>query len=414
MLTAILEVSAQYQVSVLNATKDAVSMRCVGYGKKATIASMDAELSAIKTLLFVGTQKTQHSMPLVQEDKAVVENKYKKFFDAFYSKEYQNFVESSIIVTPYGKNALKQKCITLDVCIRVNQLRTYLENNGIMILLLAVFLSSMAWAQTATVQPKIMVIPYTKQGEDISQVIENDVNKRIVLAKIREAFDSRGFTTVDFAAKLKSLSRTSGLSQESQSDLKSMIIQQSGADIYVEAEMDIVLSSTGNSVKTILTAYDISTGGSLSNKVGESGKFYTEDIGKLGAKAVEKVADEFLDIIQVKFTDIVNNGRSINVDFSFEQTASISMSTEIGNDGLTLSDQLELWMSEHAYKNNYHIQGTTDKRMIFDDVRIPLKDDNGNNYNINKFGLEFLKFARSIGLQITRSTANNTLVITFK
>ena len=120
MLTAILEVSAQYQVSVLNATKDAVSMRCVGYGKKATIASMDAELSAIKTLLFVGTQKTQHSMPLVQEDKAVVENKYKKFF-----------VESSIIVTPYGKNALKQKCITLDVCIRVNQLRTYLENNGI-------------------------------------------------------------------------------------------------------------------------------------------------------------------------------------------------------------------------------------------------------------------------------------------
>lgn len=281
-------------------------------------------------------------------------------------------------------------------------------------LLLTILICSIVLAQTATVQPKIMVIPYTKQGEDITQVIENDINKRIVLAKIREAFDSRGFTTVDFAAKLKSLSLTSGLSQDSQSDLKSMIIQQSGADIYVEAEMDIILSPTGNSVKTILTAYDISTGASLSNKVGESGKFYTEDIGKLGAKAVEKVADEFLDIIQVKFTDIVNNGRSISVDFSFEPTASISMSTEIGNDGLTLSDQLELWMSEHAYKNNYHIQGTTDKRMIFDDVRIPLKDDNGNNYNINKFGLEFLKFVRSIGLQITRSTVNNTLVIIFK
>ena len=131
MLTALLEVAAQYQVSVLNATKDAVSMRCVGYGKKATIASMDAELSAIKTLLFVGAKNTQHSMPLVQEDKTVVENKFKKFFDVFYRKEYQSFVESSIIVTRYGKNALKQKCITLDVRIRVNQLRTYLENNGI-------------------------------------------------------------------------------------------------------------------------------------------------------------------------------------------------------------------------------------------------------------------------------------------
>ena len=52
--------------------------------------------------------------------------------------------------------------------------------------------------------------------------------------------------------------------------------------------------------------------------------------------------------------------------------------------------------------------------MIFDDVRIPLKDENGNNYNINKFGLEFLKFARSLGLQITRNVANNTIIVTFK
>lgn len=131
MLTAILDVSAQYQASVLNATKDAVSMRCVGYGKKATIASIDAELSAIKTLLFVGAKNTQHSMPLIQEDKTVVENKFKKFFDVFYRKEYQNFIESSIIVTPYGKNALKQKCITLDICIRESQLRAYLEKMGL-------------------------------------------------------------------------------------------------------------------------------------------------------------------------------------------------------------------------------------------------------------------------------------------
>lgn len=282
------------------------------------------------------------------------------------------------------------------------------------VILVTIFFSCIALAQTATVQPKIMVIPYTKQGEDIAHVIENDVNKRIVLTKIREAFDSRGFTTIDFSAKLKSLSRADGLSQGNQMDLKSMIIQQSGADIYVEAEMDILLSSSGNSVKIILTAYDISTGGSLSNKVGDSGKFYTDDIGKLGSKAVEKVADNFLDIIQVKFTDIVNNGRSINMTFGFEATSTISMATEIGNDGLTLADHLELWMSENAYKNNYHIQGTTDKTMIFDDVRIPLKDENGNNYNINKFGLEFLKFARSLGLQITRNVANNTIIVTFK
>lgn len=279
---------------------------------------------------------------------------------------------------------------------------------------LLTYLLPVAAQEVATVQPKIMVIPFVKQGEDIRTVLEDDVNKRIVMAKIREAFDSRGFTTVDFLARLKSLSTASGLALDSQQDLKSMIIQQSGADVYVDAEMNVLLSSSGNSVKVIVTAYEVSTGNSLSNKVGDSGKFYTDDIGRLASRAIESCADEFLNTMQMKFDDIVQNGRSINVTIGFDQASAMSMSSEMGGKGLTLADEIELWMSENAYKNNYHIQGTTDKQMIFDDVRIPLKDKNGNNYNINKFGLEFLKFARKNNLKIVRDISNNTLVITIK
>lgn len=268
--------------------------------------------------------------------------------------------------------------------------------------------------QTVTVQPKIMVVPFVKEGEDIRNVLENDVNKRIVLTKIKEAFDSRGFTTVDFLGRLKALSKANGLAMDNQSDLKTMIIQQSGADIYVDAGIDVVLSGSGNGVKVIMTAYDTSTGNSLANKVGDSGKFYTDDIGRLASKAVEGQADAFLNVMQTKFNDIVANGRSINVTIGFAQTSQYSMSSEVGANGFALSDEIEMWMSENAYKGNYHIQGTTEKQMIFDDVRIPLKDDNGNNYNINKFGLKFMIFARKMGLQIGRDISNNTLIITIK
>ena len=268
--------------------------------------------------------------------------------------------------------------------------------------------------QTVTVQPKIMVVPFVKEGEDIRNVLENDVNKRIVLTKIKEAFDSRGFTTVDFLGRLKALSKANGLAMDNQSDLKTMIIQQSGADIYVDAEIDVVLSGSGNGVKVIMTAYDTSTGNSLANKVGDSGKFYTDDIGRLASKAVEGQADAFLNVMQTKFNDIVANGRSINVTIGFAQTSQYSMSSEVGANGFALSDEIEMWMSENAYKGNYHIQGTTEKQMIFDDVRIPLKDDNGNNYNINKFGLKFMMFVRKMGLQIGRDISNNTLIITIK
>lgn len=260
-----------------------------------------------------------------------------------------------------------------------------------------------------------MVIPYTKEGEDIRTVLEADVNKRIALTKIKEAFDSRGFTTVDFTAKLKAAGDNAIFAADNQTDLKSQIIWMSGADVYVEAETDVQLSSTGNSVKMLVKAYEISTGNSLANKVGESGKFYTDDIGKLASKAIESCAEDFLNVMQNKFTDIVENGKSIIINFGFAETSVHTMSSEVGTQGLQLSDELELWMEEHAYKNNYHIQGTTDRQMIFDDVRIPLKDPaTGNNYNTNKFALEIFKFMRSLGLKIARDIKGNTIYITIQ
>ena len=51
---------------------------------------------------------------------------------------------------------------------------------------------SLSTCAQQVMQPKIMVIPYTKEGEDIRTVLEKDANKRIVLTKIKEAFDERG------------------------------------------------------------------------------------------------------------------------------------------------------------------------------------------------------------------------------
>ncbi len=289
-----------------------------------------------------------------------------------------------------------------------------MKKNTLFVVLL-LMLHVAVFAQVQTVQPKIMVIPYVKQGEDIRTVLENDVNKRIAITKIKEAFDNRGFTTVDFVAKLKAANDNAAFASDNKTDLKSMIIQSSGADIYVEAEVDVLISETGNSVKIIVTGYEISTGNSLANKIGESGKFYTDDIGKLASKAIENCAEGFLNVMQMKFTDIVENGKSIIVNFGFDEMSELRMSSEVGTQGLLLSDEIELWMEENAYKNNYHIQGTTDNQMIFDDVRIPLKDPaTGNNYNTNKFGLEIFKFMRSLEIQISRDIKGNTIFITIK
>jgi Family of unknown function (DUF6175) len=269
-----------------------------------------------------------------------------------------------------------------------------------------------------TIQPTIMVIPFTRDKEDIRNVLDADIDRRIAITKVKEAFDNRGFSTIDFVAKLKETETRQVFTSENQTDIKTQIIEYSGADIYVEVETNKTWGNTGNSAQVILTAYDASTSASLSNKVGFSGKFYTEDYGKLASKAVESVVEDFLNVMQTKFTDIVENGRLVAIEFNIAADSDLRMSTDIAGQDLPLSDALEVWMGEHAFKGYYHIQGTSDLKVIFDQARIPLKDANGASYSTNKFALEVFKscrtFARKDGTKLTvkKEVKGGTIFIT--
>jgi len=267
--------------------------------------------------------------------------------------------------------------------------------------------------RVVTVQPSIMVIPYTKQGEDLRTVLEQDVSKRIALTKIKEGFDSRGFNTIDFTAKLKATMNSQAMELEDQTSLKQQIIEMSGADIYVEAEVSIYKSSSGTEVTLILTGYDAFSAQSLSNKVGASGKWYTDDIGKLTSKAVEICIEPFLNTMNEKFRDITKNGRSVTVNINFDGNSQYSMDSEVGADYFPLSDALEMWFMDNSYNNYYHIQGVTSTKMILDDVRIPLKNSvTGQNYRPTQFALQIYKFIRSdLGLPCRKDVVGTTIYI---
>ena len=192
----------------------------------------------------------------------------------------------------------------------------------------------------------------------------------------------------------------------------------SGADIYVEAEIICLQGSVSGKeegrVKVVVTAYEAATGASLANKVGESGTFYTSDIGKLGMKAISSCADDFLRVMQTKFSDIADNGRSLMLQIGFEENSQYTMESEVGNQGFQLQDEIELWVEEHSHNGNYHLQGVSPMKMVFDDIKLPLTDETGKNYSTSKFGMEILRFFRSLNLQVSRSNRGNTLYITIK
>ncbi len=262
-----------------------------------------------------------------------------------------------------------------------------------------------------TVQPKIMVVPYTSAEKSISKELQNNDLVRLAISKVKEAFDRRNFPTIDLNAKLRLLQNDKVMEMSNQTSIKQELIEISGADMYVETEANINRSSSGNSVTVILSAYDAFTGVSLANKSGVSPRFFTESYEQLVDKALEEMTDDFMNLLQIKFDDINANGRMLSMNISFAEDSEFDMDYEFDDLDL-LSDRIEDWFVKNSYNEQYHIQGVTATKMIVDEFRVPLKTENGSNFRISKFVQKFRKYLKSLGLSSSRDLQGGRIFIT--
>lgn len=270
--------------------------------------------------------------------------------------------------------------------------------------------------QVNQIQPSIIVIPYKTEGQKYRSILENPktgFEKRIAISRVKEAFNSRGFTTYDFEAELKKGETAGAFSASAQTDEKDVIIKNSGADIFVVVDIHVDPQADGTDVKIILKAFESATGRDCGSKDASSTRFYTNDISKLAGKAIDVMKEDFLNEMQTKFTDIVKNGRSIYVEFVLAQGAKLNFQSEVGTSGDLLSESIVDWMGKNAYKNYAKKGGSTALKIIYDDVRIPLKDQTtGMNYEVESFGRLIRKYLKSINVVATIEYPRGQIIVT--
>jgi len=266
---------------------------------------------------------------------------------------------------------------------------------------------------TAKIQPKIMVIPYTSADQSIATELDKNDLARLAISNVKEAFDKRNFPTVDLSAKLRQLRNDKVMELENQTSIKQDLIEISGADMYIETETTINRSSGGNSVTVILSAYDAYTGVSLANKSGVSPRFYTESFEKLVDKAVSEMTDDFMNTLQMRFDDINANGRMLAINITFSEDSEYDMDFEF-DDMDMLSDKIENWLEKNSYGSYYHIQGVTATKMIVDEMRVPLKTEDGRNFRISKFVQSFRKYLRKMDIESSRDLQGGRIFITIQ
>ncbi len=263
----------------------------------------------------------------------------------------------------------------------------------------------------------MMAIPRIPSGVDMKTFYDSNVNVQIALAKVSEAFKTRGARIADFDQALKEMYENEIIDKSSNNaeDVKTMILQKSSADVYIEVQTQVVdhpgRGSGVISVNLILNAYQSGTSNVLATKVGKSNPNRTEDIGLLTSNAIDSVADEFLSMMQASFDEIVENGQSVFVQFTANNNSKLNLYSEIN--GKTLEETLTDWIREHAVNESFNTQGATELKMIFSDVRIPLRNPtNPNaNYTGGNFSNDILKYLKSIGVGVKKEIGTNNKII---
>lgn len=274
-------------------------------------------------------------------------------------------------------------------------------------------------------KPRIIVIPLTKRGEDPRKIYEGNDGQRIVTAKLQEALLNKGAYVIDFLATVKAAEAEQVFNGMAEADVKTAILDYSGADIFVE--IDLISTSKppyGTAMTMILKCYDAFTQQLMGSSTIDSDPVNVSDVNVIINSALKKgdnIVTTFLNTINSEFGKIRENGRNIKIVVVLE-TQDYDFDSTVKPGGETLGTALENWMADEKNALSYDDVRVVAKKMNFPGVRIPLLNEKGKKVKPSMFANEFKKFCNSLTLSDTpavRLKASHTAVggfitITFK
>jgi hypothetical protein len=276
---------------------------------------------------------------------------------------------------------------------------------------IALLLTITAYSQVNTVQPSITVVPWVSENQDIRTIIEERPELRVAISEVQQGFNDRGYNTKDFVMLLKGLERMEHFKKENKSELKDKIAEMAGTDIMVEVDITFVKSSSGNQARILLKGNVTDTGDNLSASTCESGKRYTEDQGALAKMAVEACIDAFLETLNEKFGLIVENGKSLIMQFDIAADSQFSMESIIPAKNDELKYVIQDWLDSSAYKN-YTSYTSNESKIFVDEYKYPIRNPETNrNYRATDVERELKKYFNSINVPVSTNTERKGVII---
>lgn len=287
-----------------------------------------------------------------------------------------------------------------------NQMKKRSTNKIILTLLLFFSTLQITIAQEVEeikqVQPTIMVMPYKKDGSQALELFENDFKWKAIVFRINNAFQERGFRPKDLQESINQLKKKILIDESKNSyvDLEEALYREARTDIIVKAFINIEAHETNKEAISIgLQAVELSSRSNLYDMpIATSPPFPSKDQAYIVDRLLtnENRIENFINGLNSAFTQTIDNGKSITIDIVTTDECQCKLSDEIGENADFVSEIIIEWIQDNAHKNQYKIKQDSETILTFDEVRIPLRSEDGRNYSANDFARKLSRALYSI------------------
>lgn len=237
---------------------------------------------------------------------------------------------------------------------------------------------------------------------DYKKALAQDKDLMNVISKIGILMADKGFPLKDLSTSIKNmemmntrnamtLSKNSGavLTETALDVLK----RTAKCDIILEVDWSVNVLGPKKSVTYNLRGIDACTNMQVAGAQGTGQPSFSAEIPVLVEEAILVNMDNFTSQLQAHFDNLFENGREVSIDINvFDTEAGIDLETEYGENELI--DVIEEWLEKHCVKGRFSKAEGSENFAMFNQVRIPMINENGKAIDTEDFVKELRKMLR--------------------
>lgn len=395
-------------VELIEKKQYTVVLRSSGIAIKKKDASVMAVKSVFHTYFFVGIPGLNKNKPLMSIDQ---QEEFRDYLNRFFEEgRYINFIREVVEIERPLKLPTKEYRVT----VRLELLEEALYRDLMLNKIIPKSADKTSLAETGEqiILPTIMVVPYRKEGESFASVLQNNFDIRTAISAVQQGFHEKGVSTIDFEAKYKAVLRAAEYETNTLTSVDKELLRNSGADVWIEVDIEKDIAPTGSRVALVLKAIETASGNVLATKQATSNRFRVSAVDQLCRYIVEDIREDFLKQVARAMAEKIDRGNTIVLHIAVDKNAILDMDSEIGSRRIPLSDLLRIWVKKNARNGIFHVQGSNSESIVFDQIQIDNKAEDGNYMDVNDFALHIFMYLRSQKINCEKKVDGNTIYIT--